>query len=140
MTSGLGKDEMARLEEFLGPSRIAVVATIGRGGAPHVTPNWYRFADGRLTITTRKETIKSRNLSRDSRITVCITSEPLAENYATIWGRAEISDGESIWPDTRMIEERYVPSELVDGNLRRMRTEGRILISLVPDRVVFRDV
>ena len=137
MTSGLGKDEKARLEGFLGPSRIAVVATIDLGGVPHLTPNWYRFADGRLTMSTRKETVKSRNLSRDGRITVCICSEPLAESYATIWGRAEISDGESIWPETRAIVERYVAPERVDERMSVLRSQNRVIVSVVPERVVF---
>ena len=140
MTSNLDKDEEARLEDFLRPPHIAVVATLSRSGMPQLSPNWYGYKDGRLIISTTKDRIKFRNLSRDKRIAVCIYSEPAATDYATVRGQAEIIDGESIWPDTRMIEERYVAAELVDGNLRRMRTEGRILISLLPESVVFRNV
>ena len=140
MTSKLSEAEEARLEEFLRPPRIAVVATLSRSGMPQLSPNWYGYRDGRLLISTTKDRIKFQNLTRDKRIVVCIYSEPSAADYATVRGQAEIIDGEAIWSDTRMIEERYVPSEQVDGNLRRMRGEGRILISLVPDRVVFRNV
>ncbi len=48
--------EATRLEAFLQPAKIAVVATIGRHGMPQLTPNWYNFADGTLTISTTKET------------------------------------------------------------------------------------
>ena len=42
--AGLTPDVESRLEEFLRPSLIAVVATIGRKGLPQLTPNWYRYS------------------------------------------------------------------------------------------------
>ena len=71
------------------------MGTVGRSGMPQLTPNWYRFANGKLTISTTKERFKYRNLARDARIAVCIYSEPLASDYATLWGQTEISDDES---------------------------------------------
>ena len=131
-------DEVTRLEELLRPPGIAVVATVGRNGMPQLTPNWYRFANGRLTISTTKERIKYRNLSRDARIAVCIYSQPLAGDYATLLGEAEISDDESIWPETQAIFERYVSTEQADARIRELRTQNRIIVSLVPERVIFR--
>ncbi len=139
MTSGLTNDELARLEEFLEPSRIVVVATIGGTGLPQLTPNWYKFVDGRLTISTTKDRIKYKNLLRDSRMTVCIYSEPRAADYVVLSGRATIMDGEEIWPYTEAVIERYVPEGTVAERIERMRTEGRVIISLEPERVRFRN-
>ena len=137
MTKTLSTDETARLERFLRPPRIAVVATIGPSGMSQLSPNWYWYTDGRLIISTTKDRVKYRNLSRDNRIVVCIYSEPEAAEYVTVRGFAEITDDDSIWPDTRVIEERYVAAELVDANLREMRNESRVLISVAPESVVF---
>ena len=137
MTSGLTPQETARLEEFLSPSRIAVVATVGRTGMPQLTPNWYRFANGRLAISTTKDRIKYRNLSRDRRLAVCIYSEPRALEYVAIRGLAEIIDDDSIWPETQAIVERYVAAENVGARMRYLHTEPRIIISLAPERVFF---
>ena len=138
MSASLTHEEEARLEEFLRPSWIAVVATVDHRGMPQLTPNWYRFAKGRLTVSTTKERMKYRNLSRDDRLAVCICSEPQAEEYATLVGRADVSDDESIWPETQAIVERYVPPEGVDARMRMLRTQNRVIISMAPDRVVFR--
>ena len=138
MTSSLTPEEISRLEEFLKPPRIAIVATVGRSGMPQLTPNWYRFANVRLTISTTKERAKYRNLSCDKRLAVCIYSEPLAREYATLRGHAEIIDGESIWPETQAIVERYVAPERVNARMRELRTQNRVIISLVPERVIFR--
>ena len=138
MTTSLTPEEVTRLEKFLLPPRIAVVATVGASGMPQLTPNWYVYADGRLAISTTKERIKYRNLTRDGRLAVCVYSEPLAMEYATLRGPAETSDDDSIWPVTQAIVERYVAPERVAARMRELRAQHRVIISLVPDRVVFR--
>ena len=138
MPANLTPEEETRLEDFLSPSRIAVVATVGKTGMPQLTPNWYRYSNGRLTISTTKERIKYRNLSRDSRMAVCVYSDTLAHEYVTIRGRVEISDDESIWPETRAIVERYTTPDRVEARMRNLRTQNRVILTLQPDRVLFR--
>ena len=131
-------EDTRRLEAFLKPSHIVVVATIGRNGMPHLTPNWYYYANETLMISTTKERIKYRNLRRDNRMTVCIYSEPRAQDYVTLWGGVSIRDDESIWTDTRAIVERYVPAPDVEARLQQLRTQHRVIIDFTPERVLFR--
>ena len=63
-------EERERLKKFLAPSRIAVVATVGKTGMPQLTPNWYEYRDGRMTVSTTKDRIKYLNLVRDDRLAV----------------------------------------------------------------------
>ena len=134
----IGPEERSRLAEFLAPPRIAVVATIGREGMPQLTPNWYVYSDGRLLVSTTKQRVKHRNLVRDGRIAVCVCSEPMAEEYVTVRGRAEIRDDDSIWEDTRAIVERYVEPDRVEARMDMLRREDRVIVSVEPDGVVFR--
>jgi PPOX class probable F420-dependent enzyme len=131
-------EDARHLEAFLQPSHIVVVATIGRNGMPHLTPNWYAYANGMLMISTTKERVKYRNLMRDNRMTVCIYSEPRAQDYVTLWGRVNIRDDESIWPDTRAIVERYVPAQGVEERLQQLRAQNRVILDFKPERVLFR--
>jgi PPOX class probable F420-dependent enzyme len=131
-------EETHRLEAFLKPSHIVIVATIGRNGTPHLTPNWYAYARETLMISTTKERVKYRNLRRDNRMTVCIYSEPQAQDYVTLWGRVTIRDDASIWPDTRAIVERYVPAQGVEARLQQLRTQNRVILDFKPKRVLFR--
>jgi len=108
-------EDARRLEAFLAPSHIVVVATIGPSGTPQLTPNWYAYANGKLMMSTTKERVKYRNLTRDNRMSVCIYSQPQAQNYVTLWGHVAIRDAASIWPDTRAIVERYVPAPDVEA-------------------------
>jgi PPOX class probable F420-dependent enzyme len=131
-------EDARRLEEFLTPSRMVVVATIGPSGMPHLTPNWYYYAHGTLMISTTKERVKYRNLTRDNRMTVCIYSEPVAQDYVTLWGHVNIRDDNSIWPDTRAIVERYVPAPGVEARMQQLRLQNRVIIDFTPERVLFR--
>ena len=134
----ISAEERTRLAGFLAPSRIAVVATIGRDGLPQLTPNWYVYSGGRLLVSTTRQRVKYRNLVRDGRIAVCVCSEPMAEEYVTVRGRAEVRDDDSIWADTRAIVERYVEPDGVEARMETLRGEDRVIISVEPDGVVFR--
>jgi len=136
----LSPDEMAKLEEFLTPTRIVVVATLAKSGMPHLTPNWYVFSDGKLHISTTKERLKYINLARDDRMAVCIYSGTTAPEYVTITGSVEISDDDTIWATTRAIVERHLPADLVEGRIATLRTENRVVISLTPENVIFREM
>ncbi|MXY42827.1 MAG: PPOX class F420-dependent oxidoreductase [Dehalococcoidia bacterium] len=132
------KEDISRLREFLAPTKIAVVATIGRDGMPQLTPNWYVYQDGRIAISTTKQRVKYGNLVRDSRLAVCVLTEPLAQEYVAVRGTADIIDDDSIWPVTEAIVRRYVRPERVQARMEQLRTEDRIIISLKPERVHFR--
>ncbi len=137
MSPRVGPGDLEKLEEFLKPSWIAVVATINRSGTPQLTPNWYSFSGGRLHVSTTKQRVKHRNLVRDGRLAVCV-SEPRGQDYATISGRAEVRDDESIWVETRDIVERYVEPGQVEARMADLRKQDRVIISLKPERVVLR--
>lgn len=134
----ISAENRAKLAEFLEPSRIVVVATIGRNGMPQLTPNWYWFDGETISISTTKNRVKYRNLSRDPRMSVCIYSEPRAADYAMVTGTVTISDDESIWPTTRKIIERYADPDRIERQLAEMRTQGRVILSLTPATVAFR--
>ena len=105
---------------------------------PQLTPNWYVYQDGRIAISTTKQRVKYRNLFRDSRLAVCVMTEPLAQEYVSVRGTADIIDDDSIWPVTEAIVRRYVRPERVQARMEQLRTEDRIIISLKPERIHFR--
>jgi PPOX class probable F420-dependent enzyme len=122
---------------YLAAPHIAVVATINRNGQPHLTPNWYRYDGQVLTLITRKDRLKYRNLQRDQRISVCVYDPPAAANYVVISGTATCCD-QDIWDEARRIIERYRAADQVDGYLARWKTEPRVLITVTPEHIATR--
>jgi PPOX class probable F420-dependent enzyme len=124
---------------YLDAPYIAVVATIGRNGTPHLTPNWYRYDGQVLTLITRTDRLKYLNLQRDRRISVCIYDPPVASNYVVITGTATWND-QGIWDEARRIIERYRSPNEVDDYVARWKTEPRVLITVVPERIATRGI
>jgi PPOX class probable F420-dependent enzyme len=119
---------------YLDAPYIAVVATVSRHGAPHLTPNWYRYDGKVLTVITRTDRLKYRNLQRDHRISVCIYDPPVASHYVVISGTATCRDRD-IWEEARRIIARYRAPEEVDEYLARWQTEPRVLVTVTPERI-----
>ena len=146
MSRTLPEDELDRLKKFLDGPMVAVLATIGRDSVPILAPIWHNYSDGRITISSRKETAKFHNLERDGRVALTVCSEPQAAEYRTVWGHAETMDGNTIRPPTRAIMERYVglgadvPFGLEDGDeyIGHLKKQNRAIISVQPTRVRFR--
>jgi PPOX class probable F420-dependent enzyme len=102
---------------YLDAPYIAVVATISQNGAPHLTPNWYRYDGKVLTLITRTDRLKYLNVQRDRRISVCIYDPPVASNDVVISGTATCQD-QDIWDEARRIIARYRAPDEVDPRFK----------------------
>jgi PPOX class probable F420-dependent enzyme len=122
---------------YLDAPYMAVVATIRRNGAPHLTPNWYRYDGQVLTLITRTDRLKYLNLQRNNRVSVCIYDPPVASNYVVISGTATCND-QDIWDEARCIIARYRAPNEVDSYLARWKTEPRVLITVTPEHIATR--
>ena len=129
--------EPQELTDYLAASHIAVMATLDRYGAPHLTPNWYRYDGCVLQFVTRTDRLKFLNLQRDNRMSVCIYDAPAASNYVVVRGAATCDEGD-IWDDVRLIVERYVEPHEVDDYIARWKTEPRVLVTVTPDHIATR--
>ena len=113
-------EETARLEEFLEPPGIAVLATLNGSGSPQISPIWHRYSEGRGTMSTVFERVKSRNIVRDGKASVCVYSEPEAFEYASLSGTVTVIDYDSLWTETRAIVDRHELPEDADNRMRRL--------------------
>jgi hypothetical protein len=71
-------------------------------------------------MTTVFERVKSRNIVRDGKASVCVYSEPEAFEYASLSGTVIVIDYDSLWTETRAIVDRYELPEDADNRMRRL--------------------
>jgi PPOX class probable F420-dependent enzyme len=114
--------------EFIASHHRAVLATQRADGQPQLSPVACAVdAEGRVIISTRETAIKTRNVRRDPRVSLCVFTDGFFGPWAQVEGTAEVislpdameplvdyyrrvSGEHSDWPDYRaaMIRDRRV--------------------------------
>jgi len=121
-----------RIEAFLAPRDVVVLATVQADGSPLATPMWFLYTPDALIMISEAETQKVRNLRRDPRVCVVADSGTRADvRGVMLRGRAEVlAESAQRTAYVRALLDKYRP------DLARLwRGEA-----LPPDRVLFRIV
>ena len=129
-------------DDFLAEPRNAVLC-IPRGpdGAPHGTPVWFDYADGRFDVSITRLRVKYRLLQGSPLVTLVVDDAP---TYRTVVvsGRAEILDDDaSLLALRKRLRAKYGydfgESEMSDDEmLRDLRREQRVVVSITPEQVL----
>ena len=72
--------------------RTAKVATVPPDGRPHVAPVWFILDSDKLVFMTGKDTVKGKNILRDSRVMLSIDDERPPFAFVLIEGVAVASE------------------------------------------------
>lgn len=124
----------SEIDAFLDERHSLVLATLRRDGTPHLTTVWYRWDGSSLWITTNDARAKYRNIQRDPRVSALIDA-PARESAVTVYGAARVAArGDGAYEGAMAVVSRYVE----DGAayLAARSGEGRVLIEIVPERIV----
>jgi PPOX class probable F420-dependent enzyme len=83
--------DLERAREFLAVHHRAVLATIRADGRPQLSPVTAGVADdGRVLISTRQPAMKTKNLERDPRASLCVFTDRFFGEWIQAEGTAEI--------------------------------------------------
>ena len=81
----------AQAREFLRANHRAVLATARADGRPQLSPVTVAVdAAGRVLISTRETAVKTRNLRRDPRASLCVFSDGFFGPWVQVEGDAEV--------------------------------------------------
>lgn len=86
------KLSQAELQRFLAGRRVAVLVTIGADGRPLPTPIWYAYRDGLFYFRTAIDAVKTRNVQRDPRVSVCVQDERPPYRAVIVHATAEVRE------------------------------------------------
>ena len=96
----------AQRERFLAGRHVAVLVTIGADGAPVPTPIWYAYRDGLFYFRTATDAVKTENIRRDPRVSICVQEEQAPYRALIAYGKAEIREAVD-WLE-RELPQRYL--------------------------------
>jgi PPOX class probable F420-dependent enzyme len=133
--------QLERAREFMGVHHRAVLATSRSDGRPQLSPVTVGVAeDGRVLISTRETAMKTKNVARDPRVSLCVMTDRFFGEWLQAEGTAEIIH----LPDAmEMLVDYYrrVSGEHPDWDDYRaaMRRDRRVIVAVTltragPDR------
>ena len=85
-----GRLSTRQREKFLSGRHVAVLVTNGIDGHPIPTPIWYLYRGGAFYFRTERDAIKTKNILRDSKVSVCVQEEQAPYKAVIAYGTAEV--------------------------------------------------
>lgn len=83
--------DLERAREFMRAHHRAVLSTFRSDGLPQLSPVTVGVGDdGRVLISTRETAIKTRNLGRDPRASLCVMTDQFFGEWIQAEGSAEV--------------------------------------------------
>jgi PPOX class probable F420-dependent enzyme len=116
---------------FEGPN-LLFVATVNADGSPQVTPVWTHVENGYITFNTARGRVKERNMRREPRIGLSITSRDDPMDKVDLAGRVvEMIEGDEAENQIDDLSDKYIGQRPYPWR----RGETRIKVIVEPVRV-----
>jgi PPOX class probable F420-dependent enzyme len=121
------------------------LATVKEDGSSHVVPIWFvlekkksRDRVGNIIFTTGSTSVKTNNIQRDNRISICIDDQIPPFSFVTILGTARIYPykQKEVLKWATEIAERYMGKSNSEAYGRRNSEEGLVLVRIKPTRII----
>ena len=117
--------------DLLTKKSFAHVATVGRDGAPQVTPVWIDYDGTHVLFNTARGRVKDKNLQRNSQVALAAQDPDTPYRYVQVRGRAELSEqGADAHIDA--LAKKYIGQDRYPW---RRPGEVRVTIKIVPEHV-----
>ncbi len=115
------------------------LGTVNKNGTPHVVPIWFTLdKDDNIIFNTGNNSIKAKNIKRDSRVRLCVDDQVPLYTFVTIDGIAEIINVEpdELFKWAKIIAARYMGNDKAEEYGKRNSSEDELLIKIKPTKVI----
>ena len=124
----------SKAEAFLNEVHFARLATVKKNGAPHLTPIWYMYEDGKLLVNTTPSRVKYRNIEGDPRVSLLVDD---AYSYLIVEGRARVAKERDAKRDIETLAIRYHGEDKGRKSAREIYWKmPRVSLEIMPERII----
>ena len=123
-----------QIAEFLQRPLVAVFVTLRANGSPHAIPIWYEFVDGAFLVFTSSRFQRVKNLERDVRAAITISTHDEPYMYVSAEGPVAITT-EGVDETGLSIARRYI-GERAEQFLENVLDENSVVLRLTPERIL----
>ncbi len=126
----------AEMEEFLRRPLVVSFTTTRPDGSPQVTPIWYEYDAGKFYCCVGTDSVKARNIRRDSRVTLCIATHDEPYKYVVAEGTCDIVRHD-VAARFLSIGTRYYGNERGERFVREiMANDNSVILVVTPTRLL----
>ena len=111
---------------------LVFIATIMKDGSPQLSPVWANYEDGFILVNTAEGRIKHKNILRDPRVAVSVTSNDNPLDMTTIRGTVVEIISDSKYSHADKLTEQYMGRKHYPF---KQDGEKRIIFKIKPERV-----
>jgi len=122
------------------------LATVNKNGSPHVVPIWFvvevnsrnRNTVGDIYFTTGRDSVKAKNIQRDSRVTICVDDQTPPYSFVSICGNAKLIfyRQKEVLKWATKIAERYMGKKNAKAYGERNSGEEEVLVRIRPIKII----
>ena len=125
------------MSKFLNSQKILRLATIDKSGNPHIVPVWYMYQNKKIYIGTNTETLKAKNIEKNSKVAYCVD---VGINSPDIIGVMGVGKAKLVLQKTKVktiakkILRRYF-TDLQNKSAQQLLRDTNCIIEIIPKKV-----
>jgi PPOX class probable F420-dependent enzyme len=118
------------------------LASVKKNGSAHVVPIWFvvevnsrnRNRVGNIYFTTSRDSVKAKNIQRDSRVSICVDDQKPSFSFVSIYGNAKLIPyrQKEVLKWATEIAERYMGKK----NAKAYGGEDEVLVRIRPIKII----
>lgn len=122
------------------------LATVKKNGSPHAVPIWFvvevnsrnRNKVRNIYFTTGRESVKAKNIQRDSRVSICVDDQTRPFSFVSMHGIAKLIPyrQKEILKWATKIAERYMGKKNARAYGERNSGEDEMLVRIMPTKII----
>ena len=122
------------------------LATVKKNGSPHVVPIWFvvevnsrnKNTVGDIYFTTGRDSVKAKNIQRDSRISICVDDQTPPFSFVSICGNAKLIPyrQKEVLKWATKIAECYMGKKNAKAYGERNSGEDEVLVRIRPIKII----
>ena len=111
---------------------LVYIATVMKDGSPQVSPVWANYEDGYILVNTAEGRVKHKNVLRDPRVAISVTSNDDPLDMTTIRGIVEELITDYDYKHADKLTQQYMGREHYPF---KRDDEKRVILKIKPNKV-----
>ncbi|MCG3780259.1 MAG: PPOX class F420-dependent enzyme [Nitrosopumilus sp.] len=122
----------SKVIKLFSEQNLVFIATIMKDGSPQLSPVWANYQDGFILVNTAEGRIKHKNILRDPRVAVSVTSNNNPLDMTTIRGIVVEIISDANYNHADKLTQQYMGREHYPF---KRPDEKRIILKIKPEKV-----